>query len=142
MSWEDCQEFCKKLNRRVPGVGVGLPGEAAWEYACRAGTIGVRYAEDLESIAWTDKNSGGRTHAVAGKSPNEWGIYDMLGNIWEWCEDKWEQDTSAKRVIRGGSWGYDAQHARAACRNAAHPGNRIHNLGFRCSSSGSEPDGE
>jgi formylglycine-generating enzyme required for sulfatase activity len=144
VSWTDCQEFVKRLNERLGGLQVGLPSEAQWEYACRAGTETARYGEDLDAIAWYDGNSGGETHDVRRKAPNGWGSYDMLGNVWEWCADAWRDDysqtrveesvggSSVHRVIRGGSWLSDARYARAACRNHDDPSLRFDGLGFRC----------
>jgi formylglycine-generating enzyme required for sulfatase activity len=86
VSWNDCQEFITKLNTLVPGGGFRLPTEAEWEYACRAGTEGARYG-DLGEIAWYQDNSGGSPHPVGQKKPNDWGLYDMLGNVLEWCAD-------------------------------------------------------
>ncbi len=116
VSWEQCQEFLTALNSRLDGVQLSLPSEAQWEYACRAGTETARYLEKLDAIAWYDENSGNETHSVAGKEANSWGLYDMLGNVWEWCADLWVYDYTEKarasaaksafalRVIRGGSW--------------------------------------
>ena len=116
VSWEQCQEFLTALNSRLDGLQLSLPSEAQWEYACRAGTETARYSENLDAIAWYGENSGNETHSVAGKEANSWGLYDMLGNVWEWCEDVWVNDytekarvsaaesASAHRVIRGGSW--------------------------------------
>ena len=90
VSWDDVQQFLNKMNARVPGIGLGLPTEAQWEYACRAGTEGANYArggQKLADIAWFGENSGGQTHPVATKPCNDWGLYDMLGNVWEWCAD-------------------------------------------------------
>ena len=122
--------------------GFRLPTEAEWEYACRAGTTGARYG-DLGDVAWYDGNSGSSTHPVRGKQPNAWGLYDTLGNVWEWCWDWWDSDypqgvvtdpvgpgSGSYRVLRGGSWNTDAQYARAACRSDWTPGNRDV-LGFR-----------
>ena len=121
VSWEQCREFLTALNSRLDGVQLSLPSEAQWEYACRAGTETARYSENLDAIAWYDENSGNETHPVARKKANPWGLYDMLGNVWEWCKDVWVEDyteksraaasadsASAHRVIRGGSWVYDA----------------------------------
>jgi formylglycine-generating enzyme required for sulfatase activity len=143
VSWKDCQGFLTRLNERLKGLTLGLPSEAQWEYACRAGTRTPRYQENLDEIAWFKKNSEGETHTVGGKAPNAWGLYDMLGNVWEWCSDaaRWpdEQpggpeaaDASAPRIIRGGSWSPFPRHARAAYRNGDAPTSRYNNLGFRC----------
>ena len=161
VSWNDCREFAFKLAELVPGLPLQLPGEAEWEYACRAGTDTSTYAgtfevndeasqDDLTRIAWYDRNSDSRTHDVGEKLPNPWGLYDMLGNVWEWCQDTWsssyavareDDEPSALRVIRGGSWGGSAaRDVRAACRSAFPPGGRSRLLGFRCSSS-DEPGG-
>jgi formylglycine-generating enzyme required for sulfatase activity len=142
VSWDDCQVFLSRANGGSPWLNVRLPTEAEWEYGCRAGSTGARYG-DVESIAWFDDNSGGETHAVRGKSANAWGVYDMLGNVAEWCAD-WKgaypsgrvvdptgPATGAMRVYRGGSWYHVARHARAAYRNACAPVQRVLNLGFR-----------
>ena len=138
VSWEDCLEFVTRLNIRLEGMQLSLPSEAQWEYACRAGTETPRYLAELGSIAWYDENSKRTTHAVAEKSPNAWGLYDMLGNVWEWCEDGWYQvemavvEASALRVTRGGSWYSTARHVRAADRSRHTPSDRYSLLGFRC----------
>ena len=121
VSWNDAQNFIKKLNETTDGFEYRLPSEAEWEYACRAGTRGDYYAADLNSIAWYVANSDKKTHPVGGKNPNAFGLYDMSGNVWEWCQDWYHgnyqgapSDGSAwlggaKRqypVVRGGSW-YD-----------------------------------
>ncbi|MFV8756298.1 formylglycine-generating enzyme family protein [Nannocystaceae bacterium ST9] len=129
-----------------------LPTEAEWEYACRAGTKTATYVGDLrdaerdsllDEIAWYAGNSGGTTHDVAQKRANPWGLFDMLGNVWEWCADTGLLAYSAKpvenpvqrhgpgRVDRGGSWRSLAQCVRAACRYAFDPGYRNGDLGFR-----------
>jgi formylglycine-generating enzyme required for sulfatase activity len=143
VSWHDCQQFLSALNSRLDGLVLSLPSEAQWEYACRAGTQTARYAEPLDAIAWHFENSENATDPVAAKQANSWGLYDMLGNVWEWCADAWADDYSAEsraaavsnlahRVIRGGSWRYDARYVRAAYRNHDEPSNRLNNLGFRC----------
>ena len=144
VSWNDVQEFIRKLNEREGREVYRLPSEAEWEYACRAGTSGD-YAGNLDAMGWYDKNAGGKTHAVGEKSPNGWGLYDMHGNVWEWCEDWYEESYYQKspsedprgpsegsgRVIRGGGWGSDAVSCRSAYRNIFVPGSRSVSLGFR-----------
>nr|VFK54317.1 MAG: Formylglycine-generating enzyme, required for sulfatase activity, contains SUMF1/FGE domain [Candidatus Kentron sp. TUN] len=158
VSWANCQAFITRINERVSGLMLGLPSEAQWEYACRAGTITPLYngpieIEDhkaaLDPIAWYDANSNGRTHPVARKEPNPWGFFDMLGNVWEWTQDHWyvdyrgapadgtaweglDSEAGADRVYRGGSWGSDASVVRAAVRNRNRPDIPGISLGFRC----------
>ena len=122
-----------------------LPTEAEWEYACRAGTTGDS-AGDLKEMAWYSENSGSRTHAVGQKQPNAWGLADMHGNVWEWCEDWYHEtyygaptDGSAwlsggeqkYRVLRGGSWVGLAASLRSAFRGYVTPDSRAYNSGFR-----------
>ena len=140
VSWEDAQRFLSRLDRRF---GLTLPSETQWEYACRAGP---REAPELDEVAWFWDNSGLRTHDVATKKRNEFGLYDMLGNVWEWCKDDWHDsyegapvdDTAwvsmgaAARVLRGGCWVDGARHARAACRLQSDLSGKYHNVGFRC----------
>jgi formylglycine-generating enzyme required for sulfatase activity len=139
VSWKDTQEFCRKL-----GPEYRLPTEAEWEYACRAGTTGD-YAGNLDEMAWYDKNSGDKTHPVGQKKPNPWGLYDMHGNVWEWCQDWYgaypdqavtdpSGPTSGScRVLRGGSWFHEAFSCRSAQRDSFTPDDRSHALGFRLS---------
>jgi uncharacterized protein (TIGR02996 family) len=149
VSWEDCRAFCECLSGREPGRSYRLPTEAEWEYACRAGTA-TRYffgddARKLGECAWYRENAGGCTHQVGTKRPNVWGLFDMHGNVWEWCEDGYGDYSSCNqvdprgdnsgqsRVLRGGSWGIgnDTDGCRAAyrCRNA--PAARHETRGFR-----------
>jgi len=141
LSWDDVQTYIQKLNT-ITKKNYRLPTEAEWEYACRAGTTGDRYGE-LNSIAWYSDNSGGRTHDVGGKAPNGFGLYDMLGNVFEWCAD-WYGEYSAEsvtnpkgpssgvhRVLRGGSWLQEAVAARASFRNLHVPSHAYDLLGFR-----------
>lgn len=140
-SWDDAHKFIGRLNSRS-GQRFRLPTEAEWEYACRAGTTGDRYG-DLEDIAWYAGNSGGKTHPVGQKRPNAWGLYDMLGNVWEWCSDRHETYASgfgrnpfapssgSFRVGRGGSWYDYARNVRSADRNGGRPSGRNSCLGFR-----------
>ena len=142
VSWEDTQDFLRKLNGHHPELNLRLPTEAEWEYACRAGSEVARYGE-LAAVAWYDGNSGGRTHRVKAKEANAWGLYDMLGNVWEWCQDWYgEYDQSmvldpfglvqgSDRVARGGCWFNDACHVRAAYRSGNTPSSADDGLGFR-----------
>lgn len=138
VSWNDCQTFCERLSGRFSGeIRFSLPRESQWEYACRAGTTTARYADRIDDIAWFDKNATGSTRPVGQKTPNSWGLYDMQGNVWEWCMDDWRADyaadhESANRVLRGGSWNSTARYARAACRLRSTPDSRDNDLGFRC----------
>jgi formylglycine-generating enzyme required for sulfatase activity len=129
VSWDQCQEFLTTLNSRIEGLRLSLPSEAQWEYACRAGTETERYRENLDEIAWYGENSQYVTHPVGQKLPNDWGLYDTLGNVYEWCDDelRWDynkkkagvpRDPSALRMIRGGSWLYVARHVSATSRIA------------------------
>lgn len=142
----DATGFISRLNSLVPGLTLTLPSEAQWEYACRAGTTTPRYGA-LDDIAWYDSNSAGRTQPVGRKQPNAWGLHDMLGNVLEWCEDRWHdsyedapRDGSAwlaragaeGRVVRGGSWIFEARDLRAAYRFGTVPDDRFDNQGFRC----------
>ncbi len=142
VSWEDVQNFIKKLNQKEGTDKYRLPTEAEWEYAARAGTTDARYGE-LDEIAWYDENSEDQTHPVGEKEPNTWGLYDMLGNVWEWCSD-WYGDyprcpvtdpkgpsTGIHRVGRGGSWDADARGCRAVVRGSSTRDGRDGHLGFR-----------
>lgn len=146
VSWEDVQAFIKKLNDRGDGK-YRLPTEAEWEYAARAGSI-TKYSfgdsdGSLGIYAWYDENSGSRTHEVATKQPNAWGLYDMYGNVWEWVQD-WYGNypngnaidpagivSGSDRVLRGGSWGTGVATQRSASRSAYSPSIRDQFLGFR-----------
>ncbi len=140
VSWNQCQEFLKRLNETCEGLELTLPSEAQWEYACRAGTDTPRYREDLNEIAWYWDNSAREMHPVGKKAPNDWGLFDTLGNVLEWCEDAWAAHFNAKKrapasargVIRGGSWRDVAFNVRAAYRYPLTRSGRFNNLGFRC----------
>ncbi len=137
VSWEDCQEFVVCLNRLVTGLGLSLPSESQWEYACRAGTKTLSY-DELSERAWYEDNSDGQTKPVALKWANRWGLYDMLGNVWEWCADEYrppgadDASPSADRVIRGGAYDLEARIVRGASRGWLVPGIQRDYLGFRC----------
>jgi formylglycine-generating enzyme required for sulfatase activity len=109
-----------------------LPTEAEWEYACKAGTTGIRYGE-IDSIAWYKDNSGNRTQSVGTKEPNQFGIYDMLGNVWDWCSDIYDETVyGSYRVIRGGGWNDEERGCMATNRRRSHPLLfKIDDLGFR-----------
>ncbi len=141
VSWDACQEYLSRINERCVGLELSLPTEAEWEYACRAGTETARYAGDgpLQEIAWYRKNSDDTTHDVGKLRANRWGLYDMLGNVWEWCRDHTGReyssdplvdpfsdrgDSAADRVLRGGSWAFSARSVRAAYRGGDPPGDR------------------
>lgn len=148
VSWEDCQEFIRRLNQKEGTDRYRLPTEAEWEYACRAGTTGP-YAGDLDSMGWYGRNSGKTTHPVGQKRPNAWGLYDMHGNVWEWVHDWYGKDYyvnspstdpkgpsgGSSRVIRGGSWRDVARHCRSAIRSPGDLGFGYNILGFRLSRS-------
>ena len=149
VSWHDVQAFMHKLNEREGSGDYRLPSEVQWEYACRAGVESSRYHHDVGAIAWYKVNSQGQTHPVGEKWPNAWDLYDMLGNVWEWCHDGLREYTAdaavdaigpteadTPRVLRGGSWGQAAQIVRGAYRGYDAAGNRYTDLGFRCSRSG------
>lgn len=158
ISWRDSQAFLEKLNECEGGRSYRLPTEAEWEYACRAGTNMIYHFGDNEArlgeYAWYIENSDDQTHVVGQKSPNAWGLYDMHGNVLEWVQDRYGEDyyqhgpacdpqgpdTGADRVFRGGGWSYSARLARAAFRSGLRPGARVDAIGFRCASSGRDPD--
>jgi formylglycine-generating enzyme required for sulfatase activity len=133
VSWEDAQAFCRKLGAKA-GAAVRLPTEAEWEYACRAGTETQwswgDAARDAEGYGWYLSNGEKRTHAVGQKLPNRWGLYDVHGNVWEWCGD-WSGGERKSRVYRGGGWDYGVVYARSSCRNGIDPGHGHGALGFR-----------
>jgi sulfatase modifying factor 1 len=121
VSWEEAQSYCQ-------AVGMRLPTEAEWEYAARAGTPGSRYG-DLDAIAWYADNSGRKTHPVGLKQPNAFGLYDMLGNVWEWTCDDYDANN---KVVRGSSWLLNADSVRASHRVGSAIAIRNDLVGFRC----------
>ncbi len=146
VSWEDCQNFIYSLNE-LTGANFRLPTEAEWEYACRGGnkSSGQKYsgAHSMNTCGWYLDNSGEKTHPVGTKQANELGIYDMSGNVWEWCQDWYGKYTSARqtdpkgpkrgsdRVNRGGSWDYDAKYCRSSNRSSNTPDFVYDCLGLR-----------
>ena len=146
VSWNDCQDFISKLNA-MTGKRFRLPTEAEWEYAARGGkkSRGYQYSgsNTLGDVAWYSDNSGKKTHDVGTKQPNELGIYDMTGNVWEWCQDWYGSYSSSPqtnptgavrgsdRVNRGGSWVNSARDCRSSCRGSYAPDDRYIGLGLR-----------
>ena len=148
VSWEDCQIFIAILNE-LTGKYFRLPTEAEWEYAARGGSKsqGYKYSgsNTVDDVAWYPSNSSSKTHPVATKAPNELGIYDMSGNVLEWCSDWYSSSyyssssqynptgpaSGSRRVYRGGSWGSSARLCRVSYRDYNGPSYRFYNLGLR-----------
>ena len=139
VSWTDCNTFITKLNQAT-GKNFRLPTEAEWEYAARGGNKSQGYtysgSNTLDDVAWYKDNSSSKTHPVAQKQPNELGVYDMSGNVWEWTSDKYSDNyssarTSSNRVSRGGSWNNTATNSRVARRGNAGGSTTDGNLGLR-----------
>jgi formylglycine-generating enzyme required for sulfatase activity len=146
VSWDECQQFITRLNA-ITGKTFRLPTEAGWEFAARGGNKSnhTKYAggNNIESVAWFDENSGETTHEVGNKNPNELGLYDMSGNVWEWVQDKWgDYPSSAQtnptgassgysRVFRGGSYFHFEEYCRVSKRYYDAPDSRYAYLGFR-----------
>jgi formylglycine-generating enzyme required for sulfatase activity len=147
VSWNDCQEFVAKLKEKVRGYEFRLPTEAEWEYACRAGTT-TEYshgdgATNLAEYAWSTGNAERRTHAVGEKKPNPWGLHDIHGNVWEWCQDWYGAypggevtdptgaSSGTARVIRGGSWSHPARDLWSSFRLKFRPDFRFRSIGVR-----------
>jgi formylglycine-generating enzyme required for sulfatase activity len=151
VSWDEAVKFCKKLSalpeEKKAGRVYRLPTEAEWEYACRAGSKTAYSFDDEEGLlpeyGWFNRNSSDRTHTVGLLEPNAWGLYDMHGNVWEWCSDRHEEypkgavsdptgpKEGSNRVHRGGSWDSQAAFCRSAIRSERTPVDRLINLGFR-----------
>ncbi len=148
VSWNDAQAFCKKLSQ-ITGKTYRLPTEAEWEYACRAGTTSrFSFCDDANQLgdyAWYDGSSQKTTHPVGQKKPNAWGLYDMSGNVLEWCEDNWHNtNENAPRdgsawlikdndyyIVRGGSWFSNPDNCRSAYRDLNSRRDSSLNNGFR-----------
>ena len=130
VSWNDVQEFLFRLNA-LTGRNYRLPTQAEWEFAARGGSASKGYiysgSNGIAVVAWFKENSNNRTHPVGTKQPNELGIYDMSGNVWEWCEDLYW----GGRIVRGGSWGDKAKSARVSAGIKYYPYNLNNFLGFR-----------
>ena len=151
ISWLEAVDFCNQLSLLLQltpyyirdqqsgdisvnqsANGFRLPSEAEWQYACQAGEPKIRYG-DLDQIAWYKTNSLNRTHEVGQKIPNAWGLYDMLGNVWEWCSDIYDASVyGSYRIFRGGGWCDEARSVMATTRRRSHPqAFKIDDLGFR-----------
>ena len=146
VSWNDCQKFISKLNAAT-GKKFRLPTEAEWEFAARGGNYSNRYqysgSNNIGDVAWYLDNSNWTTYDVATKQSNELGLYDMSGNVFEWCSDWYGEyginaqhdpkgpSSGSCRVYRGGSWNYGAECCRSSCRDYHYPGYRYDNLGLR-----------
>ncbi|MFI9404987.1 formylglycine-generating enzyme family protein [Nocardia sp. NPDC052316] len=148
VSWWDALRYCnarsiqdgltpayridaENVDWDIDADGYRLPTEAEWEHACRAGSTGPRYGE-LDEIAWYRGNSAEHMHDVGGKRPNAWGLYDMLGNAWDWCWDIYDAEIyGSYRVLRGGGWFDEHWSCRASVRRRSHPSVRLDDVGFR-----------
>lgn len=146
VSWDDCQAFIQKLNGQA-GISSRLPTESEWEYGCRAGTTSAygfgEKRTNVDAYSWFGENGGGTTHPVGKKQANAWGLHDMHGNLWEWCQDWYGvypsgavtdptgPDTGTARVMRGGSYGGLARRSRSAYRSFETPGRAARFIGFR-----------
>jgi formylglycine-generating enzyme required for sulfatase activity len=163
VSWEDCQQFLKKINSMIPELELALPSEAQWEYACRAGTttpfsFGQNITSEQVNYNGNNPYSGGKkgkfrkqTVDVKSLPPNPWGLYEMHGNVWEWCADWFDEYPTGSaidpvgpvagsyRVLRGGSWIFNGGDCRSANRLMYGPGDRSYNVGFRFSRGHKEP---
>ena len=158
VSWDDCQKFLKRLNAMTSSVETHgraslqfrLPSEAEWEYACRAGSEAIySFGDDparLGDYAWFEDNSNDETHPVGQLKPNAFGLYDMHGNVWEWCADSWHGDyqnaptdgsvwgslgDKKAKLLRGGSWHNGSSHCRSASRGRLDPDNLYYDDGCR-----------
>ncbi|MEN1760357.1 formylglycine-generating enzyme family protein [Anoxynatronum sibiricum] len=150
VSWYEAVSFCNRLSKACglqecyaidkhsghvgfepQANGYRLPTDAEWQYACKATSEGYRYGE-ITDIAWYKDNAEEQVHEAGKKQPNEWGLYDMLGNVWEWCWDLYDEKTYGEyRVFRGGSWAEEARGCGATSRRRGHPTFKIDDLGFR-----------
>lgn len=146
VNWDDASKFAEEMGNST-GTKVRLPSEAEWEYACRAGGAHEKYCGGgkPDRLAWYHDNSGKQTHAVGKLAPNDWGLYDMSGNVWEWTQDcfnegykgaptdgsAWESGSCDTRIVRGGSWSGVPDNLRAAVRSETDSGFRFYIYGFR-----------
>jgi formylglycine-generating enzyme required for sulfatase activity len=149
VSWKDAVSFCNSISIKLgldvcylfndneitfnkEANGYRLPTEAEWEYACKGGTSEIRYG-NIDAIAWYKKNSKQTTHDVGLKEPNLYGVYDILGNVWEWCSDIYDETVyGSYRIFRGGGWCDEERGCMATNRRRSHPVSfKIDDLGFR-----------
>ena len=149
ISWNDANAFCEWMSKRT-GQAIRLPTEAEWEFAAKGGiqSKGYKYSgsNHVDEVAWIYSNSGMRTQPVGLKKPNELKLYDMSGNMWEWCSDWYDEthysnspernpegpSTGVTKTLRGGSWGNGPNHMRCDNRDGSRPGYKDNSLGFRC----------
>jgi len=150
VSWNEAQEYIRRLNS-ITGGNYRLPTEAEWEFAARGGTRSQNFkysgSNNINDVAWHSANSNNSTQPVGSKSPNELGIYDMSGNVWEWCNDVFANYTSTaknnptggssgiRRVLRGGGWFNEPNACRVTYRNENMPDNKFSTFGLRLASS-------
>ena len=131
VSWNECQEFLRKLNSMTK-LKFRLPTEIEWEYAAKGGNKSQNFkfsgSDVLNDVAWYEENSGNTPHLVGTKNPNELGLYDMSGNVWEWCQDKYE---GKRRILRGGCWFNRAKSCLVLCRVSGLPNEERSGIGFR-----------
>ena len=150
ITWFDAKTFCRKLSE-ISTKLIRLPSETEWEYFCRAGSTGDFFFGDDETLlsdyAWFELNSDGKTHPVGLKKPNNWGLFDVVGNVWEWCEDVWKSDYNdfpadgsanlknsekqPRRSTRGGSFAMNSFRCRSTYRSFDWNDNAVEKLGFR-----------
>ncbi len=146
VSWNDAVDFCRRLSE-MTGENYRLPTEAEWELACRAGSeTKYSWGDNMDGdYAWYDDNSGSETHPAGQKHPNAWGLYDTSGNVWEWCQDWFDENyfsrspaqdpvgpsSGTSRVVRGGSWYNYAKNMRSSSRFGFRPDKGNHYIGFR-----------
>ncbi|OJG88606.1 hypothetical protein RV15_GL001791 [Enterococcus silesiacus] len=125
----DFQDLNQWVNSNSK-MSIPVPTDAEWQYACRSGTKG--YHGELDAIAWYQANSLGHVHAVGKRLPNSWGLYDMIGNAWEWCWDLYDEERyGTYRIFRGGSWATEARGCGTTSRRKSFPDFKIDDLGFR-----------
>ncbi len=156
VTWKEAAQFCNqisikegldpcytflehqnKISFNPDKGGFRLPTEAEWQYACQATNLAIRYGK-IDDIAWYKENADQQTQEVGMKKANDWGLYDMLGNVWEWCTDVYDEEVYGRyRILRGGGWADEERSVMATTRRRSHPeAFRIDDLGFRIAKNG------